>query len=201
MHPYQQLKTVLLDGTPLQEAPFDSSDPFGPMVASGQFVTVRTQPDGDPLEPPQHVASDPQLWLKNIGGCCRPSSSATFSFPEDFVPGRHRLNVRFEPISYQLTPAIKEDLIAPTTLEQAFTIFGPEVELSSTSLSPGQALTVNGTGFAPNATVRVFAKVKSFSAGEREVELGTEFRSTPTAVRSDPSVYRQRGVPPTVRLP
>ena len=170
--PILKLGTVRLDGTELIESPYPEESPFGPVAAPGHFITQRLQPTGEPLIDVGAVGMSAAAWISNVAGCCRGSTSATLSLPEDLPLGRHRLNVTFEPVGIVPSP-LSSSTASPIEIEQAFILFGPEISLSSESLSPGDGLEIRGTGFPPNSTVRVFARVRILGSDDREIDLGT----------------------------
>jgi len=163
IHPYLQLESLALDGSPLDEVPYPFDATFGPAVEAGSYTTIRTQPTGELLIPAGTVGIDARTWAVNLYGCCRGSSSATLAFPEGMAAGRHRLAVTFKPVD--IVPS-------PLTIEQEFIVFGPAIVLSDEELSPGETFEMEGTGFPPASRVTVYAKVRPFTGQEREIELG-----------------------------
>jgi len=170
-HPYLEWGTLALDGVPLEEAPYPSFAPFGPVAEPGTFITLRTQPGGESLVLPGTVGVSARAWAMNQGGCCRPSPSVTFALPAEVTTGRHRLTATFDPLEIVPSP-LTTDRVSQLSLEREFVLFGPEIALSSERLSPGETFDVHGTGFWPTGRVSVFAKVRPFTGSEREIELG-----------------------------
>lgn len=181
--PFAEWESIALDGVDMTKIPFMAGYAIPPAL-NWYRHPVRpgdaTQ-SGDPLPPTGVVPNSTNESIEKFLSCgaagCG-THQARIGLGQGTLPtGLHTLRLRTRPYAgavynFYGTQANVGGGIADDTSELTtqFIVFGPQMQLATTEAGPGQELSVTGSGWAPNSTVRLIARISSVS---RTIDLGT----------------------------
>jgi len=172
LNPFAVVKSIELDGQPLTEVPYqDNVD----LMTPGTWMMDRSSPNII------NLGSENRGFLfSDVDGFLRanlPNAGGYIRFPENFHTGYHDLTFVAEPFKSGLGESVgginPDSYLFGITgnegqkLTAKFLLFNPTFTLDKNRLSPGDAFTVIGSGFAPVTRVKIYAVY-----GTEEVSLG-----------------------------
>lgn len=194
LSPFATWKTIELDGRPLTKVPCESAGNPGTGGIKMPPLGTWTKSDSTswagrcaPYECDCYYLSPTDLkfdietrtgFLENsqinsfIKSYTR-TQKAWISLPSDIKAGLHELTLTTEPYFGKTESNATFYGITGTEgrrLTAKFLLFGPRFTLDKSQASPGDTLTITGSGFAPVARVKIYAQTVAFS---REVEIGS----------------------------
>lgn len=181
--PFAEWESIAIDGATLTKIPFIANyqtPPAGQWYRHPVRAGDPTQ-SGDPLPPSGlvHPSVDASIedFLSCGGGGCGTHQARIGLGQEALAPGLHTVTLRTRPFAgatyafYQTSASVGGGLADDQSQHSVdFILFGPRMEATPAEAGPGQMLTVRGSGFAPNSSVRIAAII---SCCGRRAELGT----------------------------
>lgn len=183
LSPFAEWTTINLDGKPLAKAPWVPDPKFSfyqepPPLPPAPGTWIRKDPI-DPIDLP--LSGEVGYLYTDTGGFLNSyfdSQGAQIGLPKDIKTGLHEVTLTTKPYPIIGSSVGGINALGITgnegrELTAEFLLFGPKFNLSQQQVAPGEALMVDGSGFAPNSRVKVFVQVEASGGETREVEIGS----------------------------
>ena|GEM_PF-2245129 len=173
LSPFAEWVSIELDGKPLVKAQWRPDPEFGfyqdpPPLPPAPGTWIRKDPiaPDDPTYLP--LSSDVGYLFTDTGEFLGSyyDSDNQIGLPEDIKTGLHEITLTTKPYPL-IGPSVHGFNILGITgtegrvLTAKFLLFGPKFTLSQQQVAPGETLFLNGSGFAPDSRVKIFAQVET----------------------------------------
>ncbi|HSD58334.1 MAG TPA: PAN domain-containing protein, partial [Methanotrichaceae archaeon] len=181
LSPFAEWISINLDGKPLSKAQWVPNPEFGfyqdpPPLDPAPGTWIRR----DPIDPTDLPFSSDVGYLNTDTGQFLSShfrsQSAYIGPPKDIETGIHEVTLTAKPYPLLGSSVGGINILGITgsegrTLTAEFLLFGPKFNLSQQQVAPGETLTIDGSGFAPNSRVKIFAQVETSGRDIPEGEI------------------------------